>query len=419
MRGLKLSLILCLFIPSIVLGQGGGAYRNDNAFDGTGYVVGNGNHSNSVLAVDSNGRLGVRVTDPSSGLTQSVIPVSNASSLNGVGVGNVGYQRMGSDTAETSSTTTVINATSHAARVGDSLVFTGGTAGNQQVWSPVCSVATNTITLCNALPATPANGDAFNILRNVPIGSSPAGASWSPSLNVNIDSNTQLATATGILKLEDAGHTSGDAGVQPLAVNNRNMTSFSGTQLDYIPPAVTDYGSVFSYLIYDDTLGETRGAVTREDIAMPNAVAGVKVLNQALSAIAQSVDTSGDAAPPSMDLGNRLVVTNAPAGETWRSCSSASTGTSGVTIKESVTSNNIYVTWVNCKNNSAVASGISFQTSTGPTTVAVGGVGGVGSPFQTTFPIPVRIVTGDAFNFVMDVTATSTVCCAGGYISTI
>lgn len=41
--------------------------RNDNAFDGTGYIVGNGNHSNSALAVDSNGRAGVVVVSSLSG----------------------------------------------------------------------------------------------------------------------------------------------------------------------------------------------------------------------------------------------------------------------------------------------------------------------------------------------------------------
>jgi len=62
---MKKILLLILFLPSLAFGQV--FTRNDNAFDGTGYVVGNGNHTNSMGAVDSNGRLGVVVVDSQSG----------------------------------------------------------------------------------------------------------------------------------------------------------------------------------------------------------------------------------------------------------------------------------------------------------------------------------------------------------------
>lgn len=47
---------------------------------------------------------------------------------------------------------------------------------------------------------------------------------------------TKLATAaTGLLKLEDAAHASGDAGVQMLAVRKATPTDLSGTDGDYEP----------------------------------------------------------------------------------------------------------------------------------------------------------------------------------------
>lgn len=73
------------------------------------------------------------------------------------------YEDTGSDAAEAGSTSSVIVATAHAARVGDLIRFTSGAANGYQ--AKVLSVATNSITLVEALGATPAAADTFDILR--------------------------------------------------------------------------------------------------------------------------------------------------------------------------------------------------------------------------------------------------------------
>jgi len=51
------------------------------------------------------------------------------------------------------------------------------------------------------------------------------------------------ATPTGIAKLEDAAHASGDAGIMALGVRNDARATLSGTTLDYTPPAMTADGT--------------------------------------------------------------------------------------------------------------------------------------------------------------------------------
>jgi len=70
------------------------------------------------------------------------------------------------DTAEAASTTTLVTATAHSAKVGDLIRFTAGT--NNQVEAYVASVATNSISLAQALPAAPGL-DNFSIYRSVAI----------------------------------------------------------------------------------------------------------------------------------------------------------------------------------------------------------------------------------------------------------
>ena len=74
-------------------------------------------------------------------------------------------QFVGVDTAETGSTVSVINATSHVARKGDVITIISGSASIREV--KVFDVATNTITLAEALSVAPSNGDKFVIHRNV------------------------------------------------------------------------------------------------------------------------------------------------------------------------------------------------------------------------------------------------------------
>lgn len=71
---------------------------------------------------------------------------------------------VGTDTVEAASTTILINATGHSAKVGDVIRFTSGTLSGQEV--KVYSVATNSLTLAEKLPSAPALGVSFQILRH-------------------------------------------------------------------------------------------------------------------------------------------------------------------------------------------------------------------------------------------------------------
>lgn len=72
-------------------------------------------------------------------------------------------QDIASDAVEASSTTKVINASSHSAEVGDLIIFTTGNLTH--VIAGVDSVTTNTITLAQELSEAPATSDAFTIMR--------------------------------------------------------------------------------------------------------------------------------------------------------------------------------------------------------------------------------------------------------------
>lgn len=71
---------------------------------------------------------------------------------------------VGSDAVEANSTVNVINATAHAARVGDIISITSGALIDHEV--KVLSVTANTITLAEDLTAAPAAADTFDILRH-------------------------------------------------------------------------------------------------------------------------------------------------------------------------------------------------------------------------------------------------------------
>lgn len=72
---------------------------------------------------------------------------------------------VGSDAVEASSTTSVINATAHAAKKGDRVRFTSGVLAS--IEADVWEVTTNTITLGQTLPSAPAAAVTFDILRPV------------------------------------------------------------------------------------------------------------------------------------------------------------------------------------------------------------------------------------------------------------
>lgn len=342
-----------------------------------------------------------------SGLSQSVIPVSNNTNLNGVPAGSIGWTSINSDLVETGSTTTVINATAHVARVGDVIFFSTGTAANARTWSPVSAVTANTITLTNALPTAALNGDGFYVYRPVPIVASFS-VTGGTAMGSFLDFYNQNAASTGILKLEDSAAASGDALVAIAGERNDSLgNTKTGSNTEYGTIAIGNRGEVLS-----------AGAMN-EDVApfdqMYTAVAGF-VREDALTV---NTGTTGEVTWGKADAAGRLITTLAPAGETWAQCSAAETGTAAEIIKNSVASNRIYVTSISCSNTAAVASIITFHD--GSTTYYGGALpsntsGGIGQ-YTANFSVPLRLGVATNLNFQLVTTATSTICCASGYIS--
>jgi hypothetical protein len=359
--------------------------------DGSTYLPSEKQTSNMV-AVDRALRMLVSVSGGPVGPTGplGLIPVSNSAGLNGPLASINGYYNVGTDTIEAASTTTVLNLTAHAARVGDLIYPTGGTAGNIGVQIPVCSVATNSVTLCYPLPATPST-DAITIRRPAPL--------FTP--------------------LEDSVAVDGDP-LLPIAGRVNTSQAPQAANGDYTYLALDTAGQQMISLVYPAGLSAGASPVRLEDQAFGNTEALVVSGSQAVSAIAQTVSATGDVAPAAMDLGNRLITTMAPAGETGTSCSTEETGTSARAILSAVPSNRWYVTSLNCSNNSAVASRITFLD--GASAKAVGGVGtlaATGGDIELTFNPPIRGSVNTAFNFQLTTTATATICCASAYFSTI
>ncbi len=314
-----------------------------------------------------------------------------------MGSSPVGYYFANVDTVEAASTTTVLNLTAHVAKVGDVVKFR--TAGaNLGMTVPICSVTANTVTLCNAV-ATDPSGNSVGFGR--------------PSFTrAFADETGSTAAFLGVANVnEDAAAASGDALVGVAGVIETSPSATAGAG-DYVPPKFDSFGYLWT---------RDRSNI-QEDDAMLNGQLGIPVLFQALSAVSQSVGTSGDAANPAMDLGNRQITTLAPAGETFQSCGTATATTGDVAIKAAVVSNRHYITAITCKNTSTtVATPLDFKD--GSTIIAVGAVSqtstAAAGSFEVQFPVPLRGTANTAINFATNVSTSSVTCCASGYISTI
>ncbi len=380
--------ILALLLPTAALAQST-TIRNDDAAT----VVNPTNGQGASTAVDAYGRQWCVAADPS-GNTQSIIPVSNSAGLNGPLASTNGYFNVGTDTIEAASTTLLLNLTAHAARYGDVIIPTGGTAANIDVTIPVCEVVTaNQIRLCYPLPATPST-DAILIRRPSPV----------------------------FMPKEDSAHTSGDAGIATFGVSDlsNSIGNFTAADGDYVPWKLTrgGVGNVQLNTLYTASAEKPTSILKNEDDATASADAGVAPLIKLQSAL--SVDAAAnDYGLMKGDLDGRTMVQFAPAGEMWQSCSASNTGTADTEIKAAVASNRIYVTSISCFNTATVSSAIAFKD--GATQIYVGGIGnstlqGV-AYWQHTLNVPLRGSVNTAFNFDMATNATATTCCAAGYIS--
>lgn len=297
-----------------------------------------------------------------------------------------------SDAAEAASTTTVVVASAHVARVGDYIEFTSGTAANIGVWRRVASVATNSITLAAALPATAANTDGFYIYR--------------PQVNASVYQE-DAATAAGTMLQMIGG------------INARSFTAFNSTSGDATPMSVGDKGVVAAMIMYDSSLAGGSSPVVPEDVALGASQALVVTGTQMQDPLTVDAAT-GDASYNKVDLAGRTVVTLAPASERWSACSASNTGTSDTAIKALVASNKICVTSLSCFNTATVAS--SFEIKSSGTAIYAGGISnstlaGV-AYWEHSFPTPICTAVGEALNFDMATNATATTCCGAGFITT-
>lgn len=230
------------------------------------------------------------------------------------------------------------------------------------------------------------------------------------------------ASATNPIKAAQSAVGATDAGVLGLGVRNTTFSTLTGAQGTAGPFALGAQGQLYVALEANMQPSSVTSPIRLEDDAYTSTNAVMVAGGQAVSAIAQSVGTTGDVAPVALDLGNRLVTTMAPAGETGTSCSSEVTNTTSTSIITNLASNRFYVTSINCSNNSAVASRLTFQDGSGGTAKAVGGVGtlaATGGGFTATFNPPIRLTVNTGLFFAPTTTATATICCATGYYSTI
>lgn len=341
------------------LGAGGTRILGRSNEAGTNLVSADGKAN--YFAVTKSGKLLTVTGSANSSYLQEALPISSNTNLGGLGVLPIQAVDTAGLTATTGSTTTSIKITGveSTARVGDILLGTGGNAPNIRAWSYVTAVATNTLTVANAFPATVVNNETFELLRPAPlISTAGAGGTYRVSPNFQLDTAYQQNTTSGLMKTEDLAASSGDAIVAAGFVSQDPLTLDQGTTGDYVVPKT-------------DRMG-------------------------------------------------RSLITFAPAGESFQSCGTATATTSDVAIKASVASNRIYVTAIVCKNTSAtVASSLDFKD--GSTVMAVGGISqmaaGAAGSFSATFPVPLRGTSATALNFATNVSTSSVTCCASGYVS--
>jgi hypothetical protein len=233
--------------------------------------------------------------------------------------------------------------------------------------------------------------------------------------------NAGTASATNPIKLEDLASTSGDAGMFALAVKqNSSPTSFGGTSLDYTPIGVNSFGDVYVDLNINHRESSTSSPLRAEDEAYGAAEPVLMSGNQAVSAVAQTVGTSGDVAPASMDLGNRLITTTAPSGEMLQGCNTAVTTNTTGTIVNAVASKYNFMTGFTCTNTGATATRVIIEDGDGVdmATLFLPATSGYAT---ATFPSPG--IRTNAVNRVIQVnvitTGSSTICCLSGFVGAV
>lgn len=203
----------------------------------------------------------------------------------------------------------------------------------------------------------------------------------------------------------------------PLAASTPRALNTPGTTLNRVNADL--YGNALISL--SSGTAAVSNPTVLEDIGLSSGQAGFTPLVKFLDTnpFDPAVSSTGDGQHILSDAEGRMAVNayGANVAEFYSSCSSAITGTARTAIKAAVASNRIYVTSISCSNNSAVSSQASFTDGAGAQLAAgnITALGGVG--FVQTFPVPLRGTVNTDFSVTLTTTATSTICCANGYIA--
>lgn len=107
------------------------------------------------------------------------------------------------------------------------------------------------------------------------------------------------ASGADMLKVEDTAHTSGDPGIQMLAVRNDTLAALAGTDGDYAPLQVDASGALFVNLANSDI-------TFAEDTAHSSGHEGIQMLSVRNDTLATLCDTDGDYAPLQVDANGAL-----------------------------------------------------------------------------------------------------------------
>ncbi len=264
----------------------------------------------------------------------------------------------------------------------------------------------------------------FTVLTGGALDYSPISVNSQGAPFIDVNRNAQFSATDGLLKAEDGAAASGDALVGVAGKIESSSTPIApAADEDYTTLMLGQYGQSVSTLIHDLNYGVNFTLSTLEDNSLAtDGAAGLKVFAQTQDPLTSDQSGTNDAAYLKVDRAGRLITTLAPAGETFSNCSTDVTTSGNFQVKAAVASNRIYVTSVNCGNNSAVSARIVLSDGSGGTTLAAFGVGtqaATGGAFAATFPVPLRLTSNTALFMNVGTTATSTICCASGYISTI
>lgn len=180
---------------------------------------------------------------------------------------------------------------------------------------------------------------------------------------------------TSILKLEDAPHASGDAGVMALGVQNSAFATF-GADLDYSPLATGRAGNVLSTLVIDDLLPVGRQVAKFEDQVHTSGDPGIPALSVRRDT---PTSTCADADYTNPASNNVNALYNEPANQVaaWATATVAGTAGGITTAGASILTNSAKVKLVNYYNSTDVAVQLSLDAGTSwPITIPASGGSG-------------------------------------------